>query len=73
MTNIEQIKHNGAVKALKDRIETLQNKLCNYNWNNLKDGFKYTRFTEAKDTAYIILAEIDEVWNELQKLEPDNS
>ena len=73
MTNIEQIKHSGAVNALKDRIDTLLCKLRNDNWHYIKEGFKYNRFTEAKDNAYIILAEIDEVWNELQKLEPDNS
>ena len=73
MTNTEQIKHNGAVNALKDRIDILLSKLRSENWDYIKEGFKYKRFTEAKDNAYILLREIDEVWNELQKLEPDNS
>lgn len=73
MTNIEQIKHSGAVNALKDRMDVLLSKLRSENWNYIKEGLKYKRFTEAKANAYIILAEIEEVWDELQKLEPGNS
>jgi hypothetical protein len=73
MTTIERVKHEGAVKALKDRISSLQYELIHRNWEGILNKSKYTRLGDALCIAESLLNDMRETLNALRELEPDNN
>lgn len=72
MTTIEKVKHAGAVKALKDRIESLRFELTNRNWEGITCSTNYTRLSEAIDDGKRILMQMEETFSALREMEPAN-
>ena len=72
MKEIERIKHDGAVYALKEQLEILQKQLVNRNWENIKSGQNFVRLDEAIREAESLLLNMRRVFAALQELEPEN-
>lgn len=72
MTSIERTKHNGAVRGLMERIESLRFELTNRNWNGVKSGDHYIRLGKAITDAATIIKQMRETLNALQEMEPKN-
>jgi len=67
MLTVEQIKHNGMIKALKENINDLIYEIKRKIWENVKYPFYglYNALDETKETTEQIL----KLYNELCKLE----
>lgn len=72
MDTIELTKINGAIRALKDRIDRLHFELTNRNWEAITKDGRYSRLEEAIGDARIILNQMHNTLIALQELEPDN-
>lgn len=72
MTAIEKAKHEGAVKALKDRIGSLRFNLTNRNWDDITNSSHFTRLGDAISDGKRILEQMQETLEALQELDPDN-
>ena len=71
MNTIEKVKHGGAVKALKERINSLQFAFRG-NWDDTKKGNKYTSLGMAILDGKRLLDEMQETLDALRELEPEN-
>ena len=69
---IEKAKHEGAVKALKDRIGSLKFNLTNRNWDDITNSSHFTRLGDAISDGKRILEQMQETLEALQELDPDN-
>ena len=69
---VERTKHDGAVKALKERISQLRHQLNYVVWDNISNNNKFTRLGKAMDSAENVLKEMRETFAALKKLEPTN-
>jgi len=72
MNDIDKIKHDGAVRALKSNIDTLRYKLTESNWSGIKEGHLFTRLGSAINDARSILCDMDEMLDALREMEPEN-
>lgn len=73
MADIEQIKHDGEVKALKDELNDLRFDLTNSIWNGgIMANGTYTRLGHILDRGEFIIKEMREVFAALQEIEPEN-
>ena len=71
MKAIEQTKHDGAVLALKRRIDGLLNALTN-TFTYCKHGDSYYNLQESVKDAETILQQIKETFAALKEMEPEN-
>ena len=71
-TTIDRVKHDGAVNALKRRIESLRFELTNRNWDGIKEDPVYIRLGDAIHDARNILDQMQETLEALHELESDN-
>lgn len=69
---IERIKHEGAIKALKDRIRSLQFEITNSNWDGTMEGCHYIRMGDAIKDAETILLQMRDTLAALSEMEPEN-
>ncbi|MBT8085996.1 MAG: hypothetical protein KJN72_12275 [Woeseia sp.] len=72
MNAIERVKHDGAARALCERIESLRLELANRNWDGLSIDGHYCRLGEAMNDAENIIKSMRETLRALQEMEPDN-
>lgn len=72
MNTIDRIKHDGAVKALSDSIDSLKFEITNRNWDDIRDSGRYCRLSAAISDARNILSQMEERLKALQELEPEN-
>jgi hypothetical protein len=72
MDTIERVKHDGAVSALMNRIDSLRFELTNRNWEAIRSDGAFCRLGEAMGDADTILMQMREALSALQELEPDN-
>jgi len=70
--NIEKIKRDGEIEALRRKIDYLHFNLTNINWDNIKRNGKFMRLGEAIDNAEIMLKQMREILISLQEMEPEN-
>ncbi|MDD4081786.1 MAG: hypothetical protein PHD05_00230 [Sphaerochaetaceae bacterium] len=70
--DIEQIKKDGIITALKTKINQLQFYLTNVIWSNYKDQNYFTNLGNIIDDSQETLKNMKEVLNELKKIEPEN-
>lgn len=72
MTPIERTKHDGAVRALKERLDSFMFELTNRNWEAIKSNGHYNRMGKALTDANTILCQMRETLDAIQELEPKN-
>ena len=72
MIDIENIKKEGAIAALKEKIRVLQFRVSTSAWSNTMKKNHYYRLHEAIADAYKTLYDIEVAFAALQELEPEN-
>lgn len=72
MNIIEKTKHDGAVRALRERLESLRFQLTNRNWSRIENSEGFCRMGEAIADARQILKKMEQTLEALQELEPHN-
>ena len=72
MNHIDKIKHDGAVNALSEKIDSIIYDIRYNNWGNLKNDGKYCRLSEAIEDAENKLSQIKELFAALQQMKPGN-
>lgn len=68
--DIELIKRNGQIEALKKHIDNLIWRLKQGTFDNITNGNTYTRLWEAIVQAEALLSDIQEAFDALQELDP---
>lgn len=71
--SIECIKQQGAINALRKRIDFLIHQLAANNWRDIESNSHYFRLSEAITDGERILLEIRVMLVALQELDPDNN
>lgn len=72
MTDIDKIKHSGAVQAMKCHIDNLKHRLIERNWSGIREGTQFTRLGDAIADARLILTQMEEALEALRELEAGN-
>ena len=72
MIDTEQIKKDGAIRALKDAIHALQFRIGASAWNNTIEKDHYYRLGEAISDVRVTLQEMEQALAALQELAPEN-
>ena len=67
---IEDLKKQGAIKALRDHIRALQFELTQHNWNDIDRNGRYMRMGAALEKASLIISNMKETLKALQELDP---
>ncbi|MDD4081827.1 MAG: hypothetical protein PHD05_00435 [Sphaerochaetaceae bacterium] len=71
--DVEQIKKEGAVRALKERIITLKSSITDGPlWDNFQESIHFCKLSETIDRNREILDEMEALLIALQELEPIN-
>ncbi len=69
---IDQIKLNGSVKAIKEKIRSVLCQIRENNWKDIEKSNKYTKLEIAIEKTQLDLTNIKQLLIELNKLEPGN-
>lgn len=70
--DIEKIKTDGAIRAIKSRIDAVSHEIGNRPTQNVKNNDRYIKFEAALNTAEDLLRDLRELFEELKRLEPGN-
>lgn len=67
----DKIRRDGEIKALKNQIDVLQFKFIDV-WENTSQNYTFCRFQQAINQAQFLLIQMQNLFDELKKLEPEN-